>query len=130
MDFEPTQQSLTTISNYLRHLQANPDEIKSESGAIRYLRSELEILLAETRRLAFLAGRPGTHPDITALRRWLQANPLSAITEAHIINATVTDALRRDRPFGPANLRHALESLGYQRFVNSTGTWYQPPTET
>lgn len=130
MNSEEAIRAMEQVSEYLRHLHANPQQIGSAAPTLRFLRSELTHDLAHTRRLIHLAGRPGAneHPDVTLLRRWLEENPIKIPTQAATLNSVICHATRRPQPFGSAHLREALESLGYARTIHASGTFYSPRT--
>lgn len=115
------------IHNYFRYLHATPQEIEANSGAIRYLRGELQLLLAEVRKLANLTEHPRTHHEAAAIIAWFKIHPLTQTMSAHELNVTVSTDFNRPHLFSGARFKEAMESLGYIRTVNAAGTFYSPP---
>lgn len=130
MSSEEVIRAMEQVTEYLRHLHANPTQIGPAVATLRFLRSELTYDLAHTRRLIFLSGRreANEHPDVRVLRQWLEANPIKIPTQASTLNSVICHAIRRPQPFGSKHLREALESLGYIRTIHASGTFYAPRT--
>lgn len=119
---------LDQVGFYFERLAADPNLLAANAAQVRQIRGELELLRSAARRLEFLTGRPGAHFDVGTLIKFFGENPITSMTPAWVLNDRACIATGRNRPYGSANLRQALESLGYERTVNAAGTFYSPRT--